>query len=86
MIRFHRKQTSESVIESAGRSVSLVSVETAVWVATRWFAFGAMYRRPAWVEVAGNDDARLAIRDPVMFVKIAVLALPVAALTRRLLR
>lgn len=87
MIRLRREQIFEGAIQSAGHTVNLVSAETAVSIETRWFNLGATYRRPAWVEMAGNNgDAHVYIRDPVMYAKIAALALPLAAMTRRLIR
>lgn len=86
MIRLRRNQISEETVELAGHSASLVSREFALWVETRWFTLGVAYRRPAWVEVAGNGDVRLAVRDHLMYATIAALALPFAAIARRLLR
>ncbi len=86
MIRLRRNQISEGTVELAGHSVSLLSREFALWVGTRWFTLGVAYRRPAWVEVAGTGGARLPVRDHMMYVTIAALALPFAAIARRLLR
>lgn len=86
MIGLRRNQISEGTIETAGHSVRLVSREFALWVRTRWFTVGATYRRPAWIEVAGTGNIRLAVRDHVMYVRMAALALPLAAGARRLLR
>ena len=86
MIRLRRNQISEGTVELAGQSVSLVSREFALWVGTRWFTLGVTYRRPAWVEVAGKGDVRPAVRDYLMYATIAALALPFAAIARRLLR
>ncbi len=85
MIRLRRNQISEGTVELAGHSVSLVSREFALWVRTRWFSVGATYRRPALIEVAGKAKARLAVRDQMMYARIAAVALPLAAIARRLL-
>jgi hypothetical protein len=87
MISFRRSQISEGAIESAGHSVKLISRELALAVSTRWFALGATYRRPSSLEVAGKSSMSLAVRDHVMYVRMAAFALPFAALAiRRLLR
>jgi hypothetical protein len=87
MISVRRNQISEGAIESTGHSVTLTRKEFAVLVSTRWFALGASWRRPSSLEVAGKGNVSLAVRDYVMYVRIAAFALPFAAMaTRRLLR
>ncbi len=85
MIRLRRNRISEGTIELAGHSVSLVSREFVLWVRTRWFTLEVTYRRPTRIEVAGNTKARLAVRDHMMYARIAAVALPIAAVARRLL-
>ncbi len=85
MIRLRRNRISEGTIELAGHSVSLVSREFALWIRTRWFILGVTYRRPTRIEVAGKVRARLAVRDHMMYARIAAEALPLAAVAKRLL-
>ena len=85
MIRLRWNRIPEGTIELAGHSVSLASREFALWVRTRWFTIGVTYRRPAWIEVAGNAKARLAVRDHMMYARIVAVALPLAAVAKRLL-
>jgi len=87
MISFRRNQILEGTIESTEHSVNLVSTEIALLVSARWFALGATYRRPASLEVSGENNVSLAVWDHVMHVRIAALALPFAVLAiRRMLR
>lgn len=79
-----REQAREGPIEWAGHSVVLESANTWATVATRWFGLGAGYARPTHVEVDG--DKRLAIRDPVVSLRILVCAVVVGALGWRLVR
>ena len=66
--------------------MTLVSAESSASLRTPWFAFGATYRRPVRVDVAGRGGTLLSVRDLVMLTRIALIVLSIVTASRRLLR
>ncbi len=81
-VRWHEVRAAP--VEWSGRAVTLVGAQVVASLVTPWFGVAASYRFPRRVEIEGDADAAVSIRDHVMVARNAGVALiAVAGLLRR---
>lgn len=79
MISIRWQDLRAAPVEWSGRSVTLVGAQVVASIATPWLGAAASYRFPRRLEIEGDGAVSIPIRDHVMVVRIAGVALVMAA-------